>query len=253
MTVTAQSDNRADNQAADHQAAEGLLDRIAGLHDLLAKNAAQGEADRRVPAGQHRRPARGRRVQGRHPAPLRRLRDLDADHARRVGRGRRGRRRHGLGRHPAQRVRLAHRPVPRAGPGRRVQGRPGRAGLRRAGPDRPGGQGGRRLADHRPLVLQLRLLARHLGRARDPRHRRVRRGQGPGGGPDPGGRHGGRGHLVRGGHEVLRQQLPGRHRRVRARAPGAVGAGRRSRATTAPSTPTRCCTAPRWCRSWPWS
>src|ERR1700759_56331 len=29
--------------------AGGLLDRIAGLHDLLAKNAAQGEADRRVP------------------------------------------------------------------------------------------------------------------------------------------------------------------------------------------------------------
>lgn len=28
--------------------ADGLLDRIAGLHDLLAKNAAQGEADRRV-------------------------------------------------------------------------------------------------------------------------------------------------------------------------------------------------------------
>ena len=27
----------------------------------------------------------------------------------------------------------------------------------------------------------------------------------------------------------------------------------RSRATTAPSTPTRCSTAPRWCRSWPWS
>ena len=40
MTVTAPSDNRA---------AAGLLDRIAGLHDLLAKNAAQGEADRRVP------------------------------------------------------------------------------------------------------------------------------------------------------------------------------------------------------------
>src|ERR1700744_3111032 len=31
------------------QAAEGLLDRIAGLHALLAENAAQGEADRRVP------------------------------------------------------------------------------------------------------------------------------------------------------------------------------------------------------------
>ena len=44
MTVTAPSD-----QAAGHQAAEGLLDRIAGLHDLVAKNAAQGEADRRVP------------------------------------------------------------------------------------------------------------------------------------------------------------------------------------------------------------
>ena len=40
MTVTAPSDQ---------QAAEGLLDRIAGLHDLLARNAAQGEADRRVP------------------------------------------------------------------------------------------------------------------------------------------------------------------------------------------------------------
>jgi alkylation response protein AidB-like acyl-CoA dehydrogenase len=46
MTVTAHSDR----QAAEHQAADGLLDRIAGLHDLLAKNAAQGEADRRVPA-----------------------------------------------------------------------------------------------------------------------------------------------------------------------------------------------------------
>ena len=51
MTVTAQSDQKAaGHQAAEHQAADGLLDRIAGLHDLLAKNAAQGEADRRVPA-----------------------------------------------------------------------------------------------------------------------------------------------------------------------------------------------------------
>ena len=75
--------------------------------------------------------------------------------------------------------------VPRAGPGRRVQGRPGRAGLRRARPDRRGAQGGRRLAGHRPLVLQLRLLARRLGRARHPRHRRVRRGRRPGPGPDP--------------------------------------------------------------------
>src|ERR1700679_3025226 len=40
MTITAVPTN---------QAAEGLLDRIADLHDLLAKNAAQGEADRRVP------------------------------------------------------------------------------------------------------------------------------------------------------------------------------------------------------------
>ena len=44
MTVTAPSDQK----AAHRQAADGLLDRIAGLHDLLAKNAAQGEADRRV-------------------------------------------------------------------------------------------------------------------------------------------------------------------------------------------------------------
>src|SRR5580704_7699784 len=56
MTVTAQSDQKAADhkaagqKAAEHQAADGLLDRIAGLHDLLAKNAAQGEADRRVPA-----------------------------------------------------------------------------------------------------------------------------------------------------------------------------------------------------------
>src|SRR6201985_3786874 len=46
MTVTAPSDQK----AAHRQAADGLLDRIAGLHDLLAKNAAQGKADRRVPA-----------------------------------------------------------------------------------------------------------------------------------------------------------------------------------------------------------
>src|ERR1700742_2032899 len=45
MTVTAHSDQQAAaRQAAGHQAADGLLDRIAGLHDLLAKNAAQGEA-----------------------------------------------------------------------------------------------------------------------------------------------------------------------------------------------------------------
>ena len=29
--------------------ADGLLQRIEDLHDLIAKNAAQGEADRRVP------------------------------------------------------------------------------------------------------------------------------------------------------------------------------------------------------------
>src|SRR6201992_1557909 len=44
MTITAPSDQHTAGQGA-----EGLLDRIAGLHDLLAKNAAQGEADRRVP------------------------------------------------------------------------------------------------------------------------------------------------------------------------------------------------------------
>src|ERR1700727_1876163 len=47
MTITAPSDHQA---SAAKPAAEGLLDRIAGLHDLLAKTAAQGEADRRVPA-----------------------------------------------------------------------------------------------------------------------------------------------------------------------------------------------------------
>src|ERR1700744_5046704 len=44
MTITAPSDQHTAGQGAD-----GLLGRIAGLHDLLARNAAQGEADRRVP------------------------------------------------------------------------------------------------------------------------------------------------------------------------------------------------------------
>ena len=46
-------------------------------------------------------------------------------------------------------------------------------------------QGRRRLAGHRQVVLQLRVLARDLGRARHPGHRRRRRGGQPGAGAHP--------------------------------------------------------------------
>ena len=103
---------------------------------------------------------------------------------------------------------------------------PGRQGVGGAHPERRGGQGRRRIPAHRPLVLQLGVVARELGDPRLPDPRRRRPADRPGSRADPVHRPGDRGDLVRRRDELVRLQLPDRHRRVRARAPDHVGPGR---------------------------
>ena len=165
----------------------------------------------------------------------------------------------------SQRVRLAHRPVPSAGPGRGLRGRPERPVSGVLAPTAEVGPGRRRLAGHRPLVLQLRLSGTRPGRssafpvtdeAGEVKDQGVAliptseidASRTPGSSP---------------GMKSLRQQLPGRAGRVRARAPD-VSVPRRDRGplrhrirrSTRPSTARRWCRSSRssWsARNWAWA
>lgn len=201
-----------------------LVARAVALQPLLREHAARTEADRRVPQEVVEAITRGA-CSGSAPPSLRRPRGRDAHPAGGLRGPGGGRRVHLLGGQPGQRLHLGGRPVPGPGPGRRLRGGSGRPGDRGARPHRHRARGRRRrLAGQRPLVLQLRLLAGDLGRARGPAYRRRRRGRRPGRGPGAARGPPGGGHLVRRGHEGDGEQLPGGVRGLRSGAPGAVGA-----------------------------